>query len=54
MMQTLMADGHTDVDHGGLALFYEKMGGFVKGRMKEFLGRRYKKKKETEENIKRR
>ena len=25
MMQTLMADGHTDVDHGGLALFYEKM-----------------------------
>ncbi len=27
MMQTLMADGHTDVDHGGLALFYEKMNG---------------------------
>lgn len=25
MMQTLMAEGHTDVDHGGLALFYEKM-----------------------------
>ena len=25
MMQTLMADGHSDVDHGGLALFYEKM-----------------------------
>lgn len=24
-MQTLMAEGHTDVDHGGLALFYEKM-----------------------------
>ena len=27
MMQTLMADGHTDLDHGGLALFYEKMNG---------------------------
>ncbi|HZK61273.1 MAG TPA: hypothetical protein VFC41_04300 [Anaerovoracaceae bacterium] len=27
MMQTLMADGHTDVDHTGLALFYEKMNG---------------------------
>jgi len=27
MMQTLMADGHTDMDHGGLALFYEKMSG---------------------------
>ena len=27
MMKTLMADGHTDVDHGGLALFYEKMNG---------------------------
>ena len=27
MMQTLMADGHTDVDHVGLALFYEKMNG---------------------------
>ena len=25
MMQTLIAEGHTDVDHGGLALFYEKM-----------------------------
>ena len=25
MMQTLMADGYTEVDHGGLALFYEKM-----------------------------
>jgi 2-hydroxy-3-oxopropionate reductase len=25
MMQTLMAEGHTEVDHGGLALFYEKM-----------------------------
>lgn len=25
MMQTLMADGHTEVDHAGLALFYEKM-----------------------------
>jgi 2-hydroxy-3-oxopropionate reductase len=29
MMQTLMADGHTDVDHGGLALFYEKMNGVL-------------------------
>jgi len=27
MMQTLMAEGHTDVDHAGLALFYEKMNG---------------------------
>jgi len=27
MMQTLMAEGHTDLDHGGLALFYEKMNG---------------------------
>ncbi len=27
MMQTLMAEGHTEVDHGGLALFYEKMNG---------------------------
>jgi 2-hydroxy-3-oxopropionate reductase len=27
MMQTLMADGHTEVDHAGLALFYEKMNG---------------------------
>ena len=25
MMQTLMADGHSEVDHGGLALFYEKL-----------------------------
>ncbi len=25
MMQTLMADGHSEIDHGGLALFYEKM-----------------------------
>lgn len=25
MMQTLMAEGHAEVDHGGLALFYEKM-----------------------------
>ncbi len=25
MMQTLMAEGHTEVDHGGLALFYEKL-----------------------------
>lgn len=25
MMQALMAEGHADVDHGGLALFYEKM-----------------------------
>jgi 2-hydroxy-3-oxopropionate reductase len=29
MMQTLMAEGHTDVDHGGLALFYEKMNGIL-------------------------
>jgi 2-hydroxy-3-oxopropionate reductase len=27
MMQVLMADGHDDVDHGGLALFYEKLNG---------------------------
>jgi 2-hydroxy-3-oxopropionate reductase len=27
MMQTLMAEGHTEADHGGLALFYEKMNG---------------------------
>ncbi len=27
MMQTLMAEGHTEVDHAGLALFYEKMNG---------------------------
>lgn len=25
MMQTLMAEGHAEIDHGGLALFYEKM-----------------------------
>jgi 2-hydroxy-3-oxopropionate reductase len=25
MMQTLMADGYTEADHGGLALFYEKL-----------------------------
>lgn len=25
MMQTLMAEGHTDIDHAGLALFYEKI-----------------------------
>jgi len=25
MMQTLIADGHSEIDHGGLALFYEKM-----------------------------
>jgi len=25
IMQTLMAEGHAEVDHGGLALFYEKM-----------------------------
>ena len=25
MMQTLMADGYSEVDHGGLALFYEKL-----------------------------
>jgi 2-hydroxy-3-oxopropionate reductase len=25
MMQKLMADGHTEVDHGGLGLFYEKL-----------------------------
>jgi len=25
MMQTLMANGHSEIDHGGLALFYEKM-----------------------------
>jgi len=25
MMQTLMADGHTEADHGCLALFYEKL-----------------------------
>jgi len=27
MMQTLMAEGHSELDHGGLALFYEKMNG---------------------------
>ena len=27
MMQALMNEGHTDLDHGGLALFYEKMNG---------------------------
>ncbi len=27
MMQTLMADGQSEIDHGGLALFYEKMNG---------------------------
>ena len=25
MMQALMAGGHTEADHGGLALFYEKL-----------------------------
>ena len=25
MMQTLMAEGHTELDHGALALFYEKL-----------------------------
>jgi len=25
MMQTLIAEGYSDIDHGGLALFYEKM-----------------------------
>jgi len=25
MMQTLMAEGHAEVDHGGLAMFYEKL-----------------------------
>lgn len=25
MMQTLMAGGHTEVDHAGLVLFYEKL-----------------------------
>jgi 2-hydroxy-3-oxopropionate reductase len=27
MMQALMADGHTELDHAGLALFYEKING---------------------------
>jgi 2-hydroxy-3-oxopropionate reductase len=27
MMQTLMAEGNSELDHGGLALFYEKMNG---------------------------
>ncbi|HBY57300.1 MAG TPA: 2-hydroxy-3-oxopropionate reductase [Candidatus Atribacteria bacterium] len=27
MMQTLMADGYSEIDHGGLALFYEKLNG---------------------------
>jgi len=27
MMQTLIADGYSEIDHGGLALFYEKMNG---------------------------
>lgn len=25
MMQTLIADGYSEIDHGGLALFYEKL-----------------------------
>jgi len=25
MMQTLIADGKSEIDHGGLALFYEKL-----------------------------
>jgi 2-hydroxy-3-oxopropionate reductase len=27
MMQVLIADGNEEIDHGGLALFYEKMNG---------------------------
>jgi len=27
MMQSLIAEGHSEVDHGGLALFYEKING---------------------------
>ena len=27
MMQTLMAEGYTELDHAGLALFYEKING---------------------------
>jgi len=27
MMQTLIADGQSEIDHGGLALFYEKLNG---------------------------
>lgn len=27
MMQTLVADGYSEIDHGGLALFYEKLNG---------------------------
>ncbi|MDD4362969.1 MAG: 2-hydroxy-3-oxopropionate reductase [Atribacterota bacterium] len=27
MMQTLIAEGYTEIDHGGLALFYEKING---------------------------
>jgi 2-hydroxy-3-oxopropionate reductase len=27
MMQSLMAEGHTEVDHAGLGLFYQKMTG---------------------------
>jgi len=26
-MQVLIADGNHEIDHGGLALFYEKMNG---------------------------
>lgn len=29
MMQTLLAAGHGDLDHGGLALFYEKINGLT-------------------------
>lgn len=29
MMQSLMAAGHEEVDHGGLALFYEQVNGFA-------------------------
>ncbi|MBT7863368.1 MAG: NAD-binding protein, partial [Gemmatimonadetes bacterium] len=28
MMQAMLAAGHDDVDHGGLALYYEQVNGF--------------------------
>jgi len=34
MMQVLMAEGHDDVDHGGLALYYEKLNGLSLKRTK--------------------
>jgi 2-hydroxy-3-oxopropionate reductase len=27
MMQSLLAEGHEEIDHGGIALYYEKLNG---------------------------